>query len=148
MGQLNGFPAADSFLLGRQKLRALWGAEGAWAALGLQPGPYCLPLSTWELRALFLSIYNSNDRQRAHAQLRIPLHPWKLHLFKSFSYICLQGRRHCQHVSASLWVLWHPRKAVCPSNLSPLMLPVKGRVVGFLEAGTKKMYNLKGNRQE
>lgn len=53
----------QAFLLGRQKLNALPGAKGAWAAVGLQPG-YSLPAYTqedWSLhdarRSPFLYLY-------------------------------------------------------------------------------------------
>lgn len=118
--QLNGTIKRLSWsrrMLAGQTLKALLEVEGSCTALRMQPGPSCLPLSTWEpwssmmLKALCLSVYTSNDRKL--------MCTWKcfcflgsLHMFKSSSYIGLQGRRHwpATCISSGCRVLHHSKE--------------------------------------
>lgn len=130
MGQLNVFPAADSFLLQRQKLRALLGGEGAWAVSSFSQACIVLlsaPESPEFSPSLFLPLMT--DRK----------------FTRTWGCLCIHGSYTCSEelpisifreegiastgLSASLGVLCHPREAVCQTRchrpLSSLKLPVK-----------------------
>lgn len=84
MGQLNLFPEADTFLLGRHKLNALLGTDGAWEVLGLQSNhtAFVSPLERTgphvTLKALsFCVSTSSNDSKLMHI-CRTSLCPWEL----------------------------------------------------------------------